>query len=373
MSRRFSFRRTTENPDDTSLMELEVTSPISSRATASSPPKSFFETNNSYVAYSPASTAYGSATSCSEVVLGQADVIDVDESEDEPSWDEDDESNGTGTAKSRLQKSKTKKKDDDDEADTMDVVKEKRGSKSRREFGIGCCCCCAILLIVVLIVVLLLFVQPFKLTRSKTRTHSSSQSESHTLEQTKLPTPNCADNSLSCGDASSHRPTSAPTRDVQPIITRNLFLEASSFWVPPQWQWNIQNTITRTNDAAVARRLDDMKEIASAAWITEKQRIAGQNTTGELRGMLLNAASRSPPPLAVVVLYDLPNRNCAAGVTTRVSACPSAALSGCLCCMCHRFPPEKFAALIIRMDRATLITRATAKTDLTTTSTILST
>ncbi|KAJ1454469.1 1, 4-beta cellobiohydrolase [Pelagophyceae sp. CCMP2097] len=63
-----------------------------------------------------------------------------------------------------------------------------------------------------------------------------------------------------------------------------------------------------------------MKSVASAYWIDVKSKIELESTGG-LRGILLDAASQSPPPLCVFIVYDLPNRDCHAKASNGEICC----------------------------------------------------
>jgi len=103
------------------------------------------------------------------------------------------------------------------------------------------------------------------------------------------------------------KPTSEPT--IVDITTRNVFADAEAFYVNPTYTANLEETIARTEDATIASNLEYMKSVPSAYWIDVKSKIQG-NSTSDLRGILLDAASQNPVPLCVFLLYDLPNRDC---------------------------------------------------------------
>lgn len=105
-------------------------------------------------------------------------------------------------------------------------------------------------------------------------------------------------------------PTPLPTGE-RPITRRNVFAEAEAFYVNPTYTANLERTIATTSDDTVAANLEWMKTVPSAYWIDIKSKITG-NTTSDLRGILLDAAQQTPVPLCVFLLYNLPNRDCAA-------------------------------------------------------------
>lgn len=106
------------------------------------------------------------------------------------------------------------------------------------------------------------------------------------------------------------RPTLEPTHE-RPIQQRNVFAQANAFYVNPTFAANLDRTIATTTNPTVARNLEIMKDVPSAYWIDVKSKIMG-NSTSDLRGILLDAAKQSPAPLCVFMVYNLPNRDCAA-------------------------------------------------------------
>ncbi|KAJ8600597.1 hypothetical protein CTAYLR_008195 [Chrysophaeum taylorii] len=102
-------------------------------------------------------------------------------------------------------------------------------------------------------------------------------------------------------------PTAAPV--VRDIVDRNLFAEATAFYVNPTYARNLNSSIATSTDARVAANLAAMRDVPSAYWIDVKSKITG-NSTSDLRGILLDAARQIPAPLCVFMVYDLPNRDC---------------------------------------------------------------
>lgn len=52
-----------------------------------------------------------------------------------------------------------------------------------------------------------------------------------------------------------------------------------------------------------------MRDVASAYWIDVKSKVQG-NDTRSVEGILSDAASKVPPEMVVLIMYDLPNRDC---------------------------------------------------------------
>lgn len=113
------------------------------------------------------------------------------------------------------------------------------------------------------------------------------------------------------------RPTIAPTLTERPsasfvptrIASRNVFADSEAFYVNPTYAANLDLTIAMTEDARVVANLKTMKAVPSAYWIDVKSKIRGSSTS-DLRGILLDAASKTTPPLCVFIVYNLPNRDC---------------------------------------------------------------
>jgi hypothetical protein len=54
-----------------------------------------------------------------------------------------------------------------------------------------------------------------------------------------------------------------------------------------------------------------MKSVASSFWLDRKSTISGTSTTRTAEGILADAAASGQKKLVVLMVYDLPNRDCA--------------------------------------------------------------
>lgn len=91
-------------------------------------------------------------------------------------------------------------------------------------------------------------------------------------------------------------------------IPGNLFAQTSKHYVNPAYQAELDTSIATATGSA-RQTLEVMRSVPSAYWIDTKAKVRG-NTTSSLEGILADAASKSPPPLVVAILYNLPNRDC---------------------------------------------------------------
>lgn len=65
-----------------------------------------------------------------------------------------------------------------------------------------------------------------------------------------------------------------------------------------------------------------MRDVSSAFWIDTKAKIAGDaNHTVSVAGILADAASKQPPQAVVLIVYDLPNRDCHAKASNGEICC----------------------------------------------------
>jgi len=85
------------------------------------------------------------------------------------------------------------------------------------------------------------------------------------------------------------------------------------FYVNPSYQAELATSISSCTPPACSAQtkqtLQSMSNVASAYWIDVMAKIKG-NTTKTVQGILADAASRATPPLVVLIVYDLPNRDC---------------------------------------------------------------
>lgn len=133
---------------------------------------------------------------------------------------------------------------------------------------------------------------------------------------------------VSCGGVTWSPTTSAPTPTASPppsepydVTAHNLFEEAEAFYVPPQWRTKLEETIFLTSDPDVAANMESYRDVGVGGWFTSRALVNGSESTGQLRGMLEDASRKDPVPLVVLVLYNLPNRNCNAGTSTGELCC----------------------------------------------------
>ena len=87
----------------------------------------------------------------------------------------------------------------------------------------------------------------------------------------------------------------------------------SDFYVNPTYQAEIAASLTTCTDATACANLKIMQNAPSAFWVDTQSKIFGDNSSSNsVAAVLADAASRSPAPLVVFIVYDLPNRDCAA-------------------------------------------------------------
>lgn len=63
-----------------------------------------------------------------------------------------------------------------------------------------------------------------------------------------------------------------------------------------------------------------MRSVPSAYWIDVKAKVQG-NSTRSVEGILADAAAKRPPELVVLIMYDLPNRDCNAQASNGEICC----------------------------------------------------
>lgn len=100
--------------------------------------------------------------------------------------------------------------------------------------------------------------------------------------------------------------------------SKNPFL-GHDFYVNPAYQAELDSSIA-TATGTVKDTLKQMRTVPSAYWIDVKGKIHGDNTT-TIEGILKDAASKSPSPLVVFIVYDLPNRDCHAKASNGEICC----------------------------------------------------
>jgi len=83
--------------------------------------------------------------------------------------------------------------------------------------------------------------------------------------------------------------------------------QGKTFYVNPAYQRELDTSIA-TASGSVKATLQQMRNIPSAYWIDVMAKISGSNDSVE--AILKDAAGRSPPSVVVLIVYDLPNRDC---------------------------------------------------------------
>jgi len=83
-----------------------------------------------------------------------------------------------------------------------------------------------------------------------------------------------------------------------------------------------------TASGTVKTNLEGMKNTASAYWIDNKAKIDDTTLRG-MRGILADAASKSPPQMVVLMHYDVPNRDCKAVASNGEICCTYKANGQC--------------------------------------------
>jgi len=87
-------------------------------------------------------------------------------------------------------------------------------------------------------------------------------------------------------------------------VADNPFLNPNGYFLQPDFQTQVQSSITGCQGVTECRNLQTMKNTSTAFWVDKMSKIA------DLGKALATAAAASPPQLFVTVLYDLPNRDC---------------------------------------------------------------
>jgi len=92
-----------------------------------------------------------------------------------------------------------------------------------------------------------------------------------------------------------------------------------TFYVNPSYQAELDTSIA-TATGTVKSTLQSMRNVASAYWIDVMAKISGSDTKS-VQGILKDASSKSPIPLVVFIVYDLPNRDCHAKASNGEICC----------------------------------------------------
>jgi cellulose 1,4-beta-cellobiosidase len=92
------------------------------------------------------------------------------------------------------------------------------------------------------------------------------------------------------------------------IVRANPF-DGESMYVNPTFQANIDSTIATSTDSTIISTLKIIRDAPSAYWLDVKAKVQLESTSlDSMNGILRDAGGK----LAVFVVYDLPNRDCAA-------------------------------------------------------------
>jgi len=102
------------------------------------------------------------------------------------------------------------------------------------------------------------------------------------------------------------------------VSAQNPF-SGKTFYVNPSYQQELDTSIA-TATGPVKATLQSMRNVASAYWIDVMAKISGPGTK-TVQGILTDAASKSPIPLVVFIVYDLPNRDCHAKASNGEICC----------------------------------------------------
>jgi len=99
--------------------------------------------------------------------------------------------------------------------------------------------------------------------------------------------------------------------DVNPFLGKQ-------YYVNPAYQKELSGSIA-TADGQIKANLQQMYNVPSAYWIDVMARISGSDDSVE--AILKDASSKSPVPLVVFIIYDLPNRDCHAKASNGEICC----------------------------------------------------
>jgi cellulose 1,4-beta-cellobiosidase len=95
-----------------------------------------------------------------------------------------------------------------------------------------------------------------------------------------------------------------------------------TFYVNPAFVAEISSSIATCSDPTACANLRLMRGVASAFWVDTKAKIAGDaNHSVSVAGILADAASKQPPQAVVLIVYDLPNRDCHAKASNGEICC----------------------------------------------------
>ena len=108
--------------------------------------------------------------------------------------------------------------------------------------------------------------------------------------------------------------TSAFQLDQQPRASVNPFSRTTNYYVNPVFKSELQTSIDTSDSISVKNYMQGMMESPSSYWIDRKSVISGTGTTKTMQGILADAAheglEEGSKKLVVLMVYDLPNRDC---------------------------------------------------------------
>lgn len=103
----------------------------------------------------------------------------------------------------------------------------------------------------------------------------------------------------------------AYTLDPQlPRSAANPFSRTTNYYVNPVFKTELQSSIDSCEAGSVKTYLQGMMNSPSSYWIDRKSVIGGTSTTNTMEGILADAAASGQKKLVVLMIYDLPNRDC---------------------------------------------------------------
>lgn len=109
----------------------------------------------------------------------------------------------------------------------------------------------------------------------------------------------------------------------------NPFL-GKNFYVNPTFQVNIDKTISAATDSQTISNLKIARNAPSAYWLDVMSKVQPDSTSlDSMNGILADAAKSNPAKLTVFIVYDLPNRDCAAIASNGELCCSSNADGTC--------------------------------------------
>jgi cellulose 1,4-beta-cellobiosidase len=99
---------------------------------------------------------------------------------------------------------------------------------------------------------------------------------------------------------------------------QNIF--AGSMYINPSYQEDIDKTITVTSDSVVLNNLKLIRNAPMAVWGDTRKSLRGTGTH-TVEGALVDAASKSVKQTLILVVYNLPNRDCNAKASNGELCC----------------------------------------------------